>query len=79
MIMTKLDQDKTTPSQKTAFTSLLMGIFLNNSSIVEVTGLSSVTLDSVYKRYGLPFLQALQVFSEYSTLEQVYLIHRLRL
>ena len=76
--MTTLDTIKTNPNQTTAFTSLLMGIFLNNPSITEISGLSSVTLDSVYNRYGLPFLESLQVFSEYSTLEQVYLIHRLR-
>ena len=78
MIMSTLNTRKTTPNQNTAFTSLLMGIFLSNESIIEVSGLSTITLDNVYQRYGLPFLRSLEVFSEYSTLEQVYLIHRLR-
>ena len=64
--------------QTTAFTSLLMGLFLNNSSIISISGLSNVTEKEIYRRYGQPLLKALDVFGDYSTPEQVYVINSLQ-
>ena len=66
------------PKQTTAFTSLLMGVFLNNNSIISISGLSKVTEKGIYQRYGQPFLHALSTFADYSTLEQVYVINSLQ-
>ena len=63
--------------QTTAFTSILVGVFLNDHTI-NISGLSEITESLVYHRYGPPLLQSLQVFSEYSALEQVYVIHCLK-
>ena len=67
------------PSNRTtAFTSLLMGVFMQNSQITSISGLSSLTEAEAYRRYGPPFTRALDVFSTYSTLEQVYVINSLQ-
>ena len=63
--------------QKTAFTSIFIGVFLNDNT-VQITGTSAITEDSVYRQYGKPLLNALDIFSEYSSLEQVYVIHSLK-
>ena len=69
---------QTSSSRTTAFTSLLMGVFMHNNQIISITGLSNVTEAEAYKRYGSPFIRSLEVFSTYSTLEQVYVIQSLQ-
>ena len=63
--------------QKTAFTSIFIGVFLNDRTI-QITGSSAITEESIYRQYGEPLFQALEVFSEYSSLEQIYVIHSLK-
>ena len=63
--------------QKTAFTSLLMGIFVN-SPIFNCHDLHGVSEVSIYRRYGDPFRLALETYSGLSTAEQVFLIHELQ-
>ena len=65
-------------SRTTAFTSLLMGVFMNNSRITSITGLSNMTEEEAYRRYGPPFIHSLDIFSTYSTLEQIYVINSLQ-
>ena len=66
------------PKRTTAFTSLLMGVFIHNNYITSISGLSNITEKEAYYRYGTPFIRSLDIFSEYSTLEQVYVIDRLQ-
>ena len=68
---------KPNPKRTTAFTSLLMGVFIHNNLISSISGLSNLTETEAYRRYGTPFLRSLDIFSEYGTLEQVYVIDRL--
>ena len=65
-------------SRTTAFTSLLMGVFINNSQIISLSGLSSLTEQEAYHRYGPPFIRSLEIFSTYSALEQIYVINCLQ-
>ena len=76
MIMSSLNHT-ISAQQKTAFTSIFIGVFLNDSTI-QITGSSAITEDSIYRQYGLPLLNALDVFSEFSSLEQVYVIQSLK-
>ena len=64
--------------QTTAFTSLLLGVFINNNSIRSMSGLTNVTEKAVLQRYGQPFIDALDAFSNYSTLEQVFVVKTLQ-
>ena len=63
--------------QNTAFTSILMGVFLNSPLIssYDLTGLSGST---IFARYGSPFLQTLEEFSGLNTLAQFEIIHSLQ-
>ena len=65
------------PCQTTAFTSIFMGVFQSSILLNQITTFN-VTEEDVYRQYGQKLLDALQIFSEYSTLEQVYVIHRLQ-
>ena len=69
---------QTSSNRTTAFTSLLMGVFMNNPYITSVTGLSNMTEEEAYRRYGSPFIHSLEVFGTYSTLEQIYVINSLQ-
>ena len=69
---------QTSSSRTTAFTSLLMGVFMHNSRITSITGLSNVTEEAAYRRYGPAFVRSLEVFSTYSTLEQICVINSLQ-
>ena len=63
--------------QNTAFTSLLMGIFLN-SPMISPEDLVGLSKPNVFKKYGTSFRQSLQVFASYDTIEQVHIIHILQ-
>ena len=72
-----LPQVKPNPEQTTAFTTLLLGVFLN-SPLIGTRGLHGITEKQIYTRYGAPFLNGLQTFSGLTTLEQVHLVHKLQ-
>ena len=63
--------------QTTAFTTLLVGVFLN-SPLISTQGLASITEKAIYTKYGRPFLTSLQTFSELTTLEQMHMMHKLQ-
>ena len=66
-----------TPRQQTAFTSLLIGVFLNGP-ILPKDGLPSLLESSVAEYYGRPFLDSLDYFSGQSTLVQINILHNLQ-
>ena len=63
--------------QTTAFTTILLGVFLN-SPLIGSHGLAQVTEKAIYIKYGQPFLDSLQIFSELTTLNQVQMVHQLQ-
>ena len=66
-----------TPRQQTAFTSLLVGVFLN-SSLLSKKSLPGITETAVASYYGQPFLDSLDYFSGQSTLIQINILHKLQ-
>ena len=66
-----------TPRQQTAFTSLLLGVFLN-SPLLPNDHLPGITEVAVANYYGQPFLNSLDYFSGQSTLVQINLLHFLQ-
>ena len=63
--------------QNTAFTSLLMGVFLN-SPMISPEDLVGLSKPGIFNQYGTSFRQSLQVFASYDTVEQVHIIHILQ-
>ena len=63
--------------QNTAFTSLLMGVFLN-SPLIPPEALAGLSKPNLFSRYGTAFRQSLEVFARYDTFEQVHIIHILQ-
>ena len=63
--------------QNTAFTSILMGVFLN-SPLISSKDLTGFSGSYVFHRYGQPFLTALETFSGLNTLAQFEIIHSLQ-
>ena len=63
--------------QNTAFTSLLMGVFLN-SPLIPPEALAGLSKPDLFSRYGTTFRQSLEVFARYDTSEQVHIIHILQ-
>ena len=63
--------------QQTAFTSLLVGVFLN-SPIFPKDGLPRLVETSVFAYYGQPFLDALDQYSTQSTMRQIDILHKLQ-
>ena len=63
--------------QNTAFTSILMGVFLN-SPLISSYDLSGLSGSVIFQRYGQPFLNALEDFSGLNTLAQFEIIHSLQ-
>ena len=66
-----------TPRQQTAFTTLLIGVFLNNP-LLSQDGLPGFTETAISSYYGQPFLDSLTVFSGQSTLKQLGILHQLQ-
>ena len=66
-----------TPRQQTAFTSLLVGVFLN-SPLLPNDGLPGITETAVANYYGQPFLNSLDYFSGQSTMIQIGILHVLQ-
>ena len=65
------------PVESTAFTSLLMGIFLN-SPLITSHDLRGLRENDIYSYYGAPFLQSLHFFGEKTTLQQIQTLHLLQ-
>ena len=63
--------------QNTAFTSLLMGVFLN-SPLISSHDLSGLSGSRIFHKYGKPFLEALDKFGQLNALEQFDVIHTLQ-
>ena len=63
--------------QNTAFTSLLMGVFLN-SPLISPEDLSGISQPGLFSRYGESFRQSLEIFARHDTIEQVGIIHILQ-
>ena len=63
--------------QNTAFTSILMGVFLN-SPLISTYDLSGLSGSAIFARYGSPLLQTLEDFSGLNTLDQFEIIHSLQ-
>lgn len=63
--------------QNTAFTSLLMGVFLN-SPLIPIEDLSGLSKPGLFSRYGKSFRRSLEIFGQYDTFEQVRIIHLLQ-
>ena len=66
-----------TPRQQTAFTSLLVGVFLN-SPLLPQDSLPGITETAIAAYYGQPFLDSLDNFSGQSTLIQLNILHELQ-
>ena len=66
-----------TPRQQTAFTSLLVGVFLN-SPLLPNDGLPGITETAIAAYYGQPFLESLDHYSGQSTMVQINILHELQ-
>ena len=65
------------PNHSTAFTSLVVGVFLN-SPLISVENLRGLNESEIYSKYGDSFLISLQRYSELNTLEQIQILHLLQ-
>ena len=63
--------------QQTAFTTILMGIFLN-SPIISGDFLFGLNEDDIYSKYGDTLLYSLHAFSENPTLKQLQILHNIQ-
>ena len=63
--------------ESTAFTNLLVGIFLNSPHITS-HDLRGLRESDIYNYYGSPFLDSLRHYAENSTLQQVNILHMLQ-
>ena len=61
----------------TAFTSLLMGVFLN-SPLITSQDLTNFSVSQIFNQYGQPFLNALSQFGSLTAIEQFDIIHSLQ-
>ena len=68
---------KRNSNQTTAFTSLVMGVFLN-SPLISNEDLRGLNEEIIYLKYGPVFLTSLQNFSELNTLSQLQILHHLQ-
>ena len=68
---------KRSSSQTTAFTSIVVGVFLNSPNI-PLEYLKGINEDEIYRKYGHPFLTSLQRYSDLHTLEQLQILHILQ-
>ena len=66
-----------TPAQTTAFTSLVIGVFLN-SPLIPAESLHGINESEIYSKYGEQFLSSLRNYSELNTLEQMQVLHLLQ-
>ena len=64
-------------SQTTAFTTLVMGVFLN-SPLITSDHLLGLSESEIYSKYGIRLLNSLTRFSELNTLEQIQTLHLLQ-
>ena len=65
------------PSRSTAFTSLVVGIFLNHS-LVNPEIFPTITEDTFYERYGESFEEALAAFDRLSSSQQLFLLYQVQ-
>ena len=65
------------PCQQTAFTSILVGVFLN-SPLLPNDGLPGFTETAIATYYGQPFLDALDFYSNLPTMSQIGIMHKLQ-
>ena len=65
------------PCQRTAFTSLVLGVFLN-SPLVNPDLFRGITESAIYLKYGSKFQQALTRFGQLSSIQQISIIHKIQ-
>lgn len=64
-------------AENTAFTSLLVGVFLN-SPLITSDHMKELYNINMQEQYGRSFQQSLNVFSQKRPVDQIYFLHKLQ-